>query len=493
MSLTLILLVIVGVLELQLYSAHVWRLRRILGVIFLIGQALLTGYLLGSHFRLLTVVIALLQLYRLLNLLRYTSGIAHGSHIRHAGWQTSLSILLGQLTVLILAVVRSGHGWWRPVLYGAALVQCLLGLILLLALLKNTRSLRLPKELASTFTDKQLPSVSICIPARNETAELERCLTAVLANDYPKLEILVLDDCSQDKTAETIKSFAHAGIRFLHGSVPPENWLAKNWAYQQLYEAASGRVLLFCGVDVDLSPQSVRLAVATMLQQNLKMASFLPVNRHARPLATLLQPIRYAWELALPRGIARRPAVLSTCWLVQREFLHRHGGFGGVTRSVTPESYAAWQAAAAHSYHFLHGGRQLGIYSDKAPAEQWQTAVRTRYPQLHRRLELVALLSGLELLIVAAPFIAVTTALSHSSAVVTALAVAATILYAVNYVVITHISYERFLPTSLVSWLPAVLLDVAARHVSFWRYEFSEVIWKGRNICLPVMQRERHD
>ena len=80
-----------------------------------------------------------------------------------------------------------------------------------------------------------LPSVTVCIPARNEDHALTDCLHKVLASDYEKLEIIVVDDNSVDNTSVLIKSFAHAGVRFVAGSELPEGWLGKNHSLQMLF------------------------------------------------------------------------------------------------------------------------------------------------------------------------------------------------------------------------------------------------------------------
>ena len=48
------------------------------------------------------------------------------------------------------------------------------------------------------------PFVSILVPARNEEANIERCLDSLKCQDYPAYEILVLDDNSIDKTADMV-------------------------------------------------------------------------------------------------------------------------------------------------------------------------------------------------------------------------------------------------------------------------------------------------
>ncbi|MFN3595678.1 MAG: glycosyltransferase [Rubricoccaceae bacterium] len=67
-----------------------------------------------------------------------------------------------------------------------------------------------------------VPFVSVIVPARNEAANIEACLEALLACDYPpeRYEILVVDDCSEDDTAARVRRVmarAHAPALALAG------------------------------------------------------------------------------------------------------------------------------------------------------------------------------------------------------------------------------------------------------------------------------------
>ncbi len=77
------------------------------------------------------------------------------------------------------------------------------------------------------YSDADLPTISLCYPARNETVRIAETLTAALASTYPKLEILVVDDCSQDSTRKLCASLLMNGIRFIEGKQPKANWLGK--------------------------------------------------------------------------------------------------------------------------------------------------------------------------------------------------------------------------------------------------------------------------
>src|ERR1043166_7898532 len=56
---------------------------------------------------------------------------------------------------------------------------------------------------------EELPLVSILVPARNEEANIERCLSSILSMDYPKdkYEVLIGDDASSDNTATVVEKF----------------------------------------------------------------------------------------------------------------------------------------------------------------------------------------------------------------------------------------------------------------------------------------------
>ncbi len=85
---------------------------------------------------------------------------------------------------------------------------------LLLLYLKNYNKIMVQKK----FSGRNLPLISILISAYNEEKYVEKCLDCVLALDYPKdkLEIIVVNDGSTDRTAEIINSYRSKGIKLLN-------------------------------------------------------------------------------------------------------------------------------------------------------------------------------------------------------------------------------------------------------------------------------------
>lgn len=126
------------------------------------------------------------------------------------------------------------------------------------------------------------PTVSVLVPARDEAENLRRTLPLLLATDYPRLEMLLLDDRSTDGTAEVAEAFGGAGgapLRVLRGTDPPPGWVGKNWACQQLAEAAAGDVLVFCDADVEAAPAAIRRTVAALQTHDAGALTALPRQR----------------------------------------------------------------------------------------------------------------------------------------------------------------------------------------------------------------------
>ncbi len=436
----------------------------------------------------------LLGAYKVIALLRVVKGRLPDAELQHMSVRAFSLLLLAQVAV-------TGIGWLvvhhRPsAAYGFDLLVALqtLATLITLRVTVNTWRHTAPGSTETNLSDNQLPSVSVLIPARNETEALERCLQYLVSSDYPKLELVVLDDCSAvRRTPEIIRSFAHDGVRFIKGAVPDESrWLAKNQAYARLAEEASGDVLIFCGVDVEFSTSTVRRIVELLHTKEKDMLSILPLrDPSVWAEASLLQPMRYYWEICLPRRFFKRPPVLSTTWAITAKSLKAAGGFEAVSRSVVPEAHFARQAVIGDRYSFIRSDEALGVYSTKPASEQYATTIRTRYPQLHRRLEMVALTTIFEIVFLLGPLIglAFLGSFSYNLFLASLWIVLLVLLEAVYY----RVAVRTKLNNPWIGWMlmpVAVVVDVAMLHVSLWKYEFSTVDWKGRNVCVPVMRVE---
>jgi hypothetical protein len=323
---------------------------------------------------------------------------------------------------------------------------------------------------------EQLPSVTLAIPARNETHVLTDCLRSAVASDYPKLEIIVLDDCSQDSTPQIIKSFAHDGVRFVSGEVPASGWIGKNQAYQTLLEQASGQIIIFAGVDVRWQPDSISRLINDFSRRGAKMVSIMPYRDHLDFWPAISRTLRYFWQMAF----ARLP-VMNSAWVVDREWLQSIGGLKPFKHAILPERKIARLAEGSGVYRFIISRPELGISSRKHALSQFETAVRTYYPQSSKD-PLLAVLTG-------AVWIASAALWSYSWFLDVPILTAGAAILLLSYLLSEMRLQPKGWPASGFMLPLAMLSQGVLSIVSMTGYEFGRVEWKGRNICLPVMKQ----
>ncbi len=89
-------------------------------------------------------------------------------------------------------------------------------------------------------------SFSIIIPTYNRADLIKITLDSVLAQNYPSCEIIVVDNCSTDNTAEVLQPLVDAGeIRFIRH----EQNLGRSQSRNTGFENATGEWLLFLDSD----------------------------------------------------------------------------------------------------------------------------------------------------------------------------------------------------------------------------------------------------
>jgi cellulose synthase/poly-beta-1,6-N-acetylglucosamine synthase-like glycosyltransferase len=122
---------------------------------------------------------------------------------------------------------------------------------------------------------RRTPRVSVVIPARDEERAIERTVRAFLAQTYPELEIIVVNDRSVDRTGEILAQFG-GQIVVVDNEEPPPGWLGKPWALHQGSRRATGELLLFVDADVIYTPDAVAAAVAHMEDCGAALVSLFP-------------------------------------------------------------------------------------------------------------------------------------------------------------------------------------------------------------------------
>lgn len=263
-----------------------------------------------------------------------------------------------------------------------------LGLVVfVLNLVLNLRALKRPSVDAEI--GEPAPLVSVLIPARDEESNIESCLQSLRQQDYPNLEILVLDDGSSDGTAGIVSRLAAADsrIRLLTGGSLPEGWAGKPYACHQLATAARGAWLLFVDADTVHQPGMLRgvLALALRLRASLlsgfprQVAATLPQKVAIPTIYFIVMGWMPMWWLQRCRT-ARPSLAIGQFLLFPRDEYWRVGGHEGVRSKILEDVWLGVETCR-------HGGRHVAVDLSmlvscsmyRSVGAMWEGLVRSLY------------------------------------------------------------------------------------------------------------------
>ena len=223
----------------------------------------------------------------------------------------------------------------RAFLLGQVLTVLLLAQVALL--IWNLRVVRRPPARRWRAGSQR---ISVLVPARNEEASIADCVDALLAQDYPNLEIIVLDDDSTDRTADIVRARRDRRLRLVTGAPLPDGWTGKNWACHQLAGRARGDVLCFVDANTILTPDTLSRAAGELRNSDLGLVSMLLRTDTGTASEAVLMPIvNYALLALLPAALIEKPSF--------RKEAIALGPFVMVTR-------AAYAAAGGHAAEPAH-------------------------------------------------------------------------------------------------------------------------------------------
>jgi chlorobactene glucosyltransferase len=173
------------------------------------------------------------------------------------------------------------------------------------------------------------------IPARNEARGIGEALRSHLAQDYPNLEVIVVDDRSSDGTPEILARLRTEDprLRVVSGSEPPPGWLGKPHALFEGAARARGEVLLFADADVRYAPTAISASVAMLEAGGIDLLALFPRLE-----------MRGFWENVLLQYLAVSYFFGPAFW-VNSDSQSRYAAGGGAGMLVRA---AAYRAAGGH-------------------------------------------------------------------------------------------------------------------------------------------------
>ncbi|ODA42570.1 glycosyltransferase family 2 protein [Desulfosporosinus sp. BG] len=122
------------------------------------------------------------------------------------------------------------------------------------------------------------PSLSVIIPACNEEESIEQAVRQLISQDYPNLEVIVVNDRSTDKTGAILEKLKiqYPQLKVITIYDLPPNWLGKNHAVYQGVKEATGEWLLFTDADVMFSLGSLKKTLGYALEHALDHLTITP-------------------------------------------------------------------------------------------------------------------------------------------------------------------------------------------------------------------------
>ena len=200
-------------------------------------------------------------------------------------------------------------------------------LVILIIELYNLKSLKRLNKFAEPSVN---PKISVLIPARNEENNIRSCVESILNQDYQNIEVIVLNDNSEDKTREILLDMSAKSekLRFFDGDSKPVEWSGKHWACHQLSKKASGELFLFIDTDTIHKPDTLKKAVSALYTENTDLLSVIPKQIVGTWSEKLVIPIM-PWSISsfIPIGIAHKSKSPSLSLTVGQFMLFRRNAY----------------------------------------------------------------------------------------------------------------------------------------------------------------------
>lgn len=190
-----------------------------------------------------------------------------------------------------------------------------------------------PQWLKSTT---KLPRISVLIPAHNEEVVIGNTIRSMINLRYPedKLEVLIINDNSSDRTGEIAENFARR-YPFIHvyHTRPPHAGKGKSCALNQGFKASTGEVIVVYDADNTPEPDAL-LHLASGLENDPKAGAIVGkfrVKNAERNLLTRLinmETLTFQWLAQAGRWFwFRMSTIPGTNFAIRRSILEELGGW----------------------------------------------------------------------------------------------------------------------------------------------------------------------
>lgn len=333
------------------------------------------------------------------------------------------------------------------------------------------------------------PAVIAIVPARNEAETIKACLGSILAQDYPgPLKAVLIDDQSQDGTADRARELADPRLTILEGQPLAEGWTGKMWAVAQgVREAATDRPAYLWLTDADIEHHPTvlaRLVSQAEAEQRVLVSRLAKLHCRSGWEKLLIPAFVFFFQKLYPFAAVNDPnsrvaAAAGGCMLVKAEALAMAGGIESIRSAVIDDCALARRMKTVGPIHLALTEQTHSLRAYPHLADLWLMVARTAFVQLrHSLVLLIGTLLGMVLLYLVPPA-AVLHGILANHPISLMFGGAAWMFMSVAYrpsVVLYRLGFPWVLTLPLAGMLYALMtLDSARRH---WQGKGAP--WKGR-------------
>lgn len=190
--------------------------------------------------------------------------------------------------------------------------------------------------------DKDLPTATIIVAARNEEENIYRCMSSLSKQEYPdgKLDIIIVDDRSTDATGEIVDKFISTRKNFkkIIPDEPKGKMVGKVNALATAIRKATGEIILTTDADCEVKPNWVK-TIASYYTKDVGM-----VDSYTTQLADnsfgAMQAIDFIYLLLVAGGTINLGIPISCIgnnMSFRKQAYHEIGGYENLPFSVTED------------------------------------------------------------------------------------------------------------------------------------------------------------
>jgi glycosyltransferase involved in cell wall biosynthesis len=188
--------------------------------------------------------------------------------------------------------------------------------------------------------------ISVVLPTYNRQATLLRSIASVLAQSYTALELIVIDDCSTDRSAELVAAIDDPRLRYVPLPVNGGVSAARNRGVSE----ARGEWVAFQDSDDEWLPQHLQRLLEAMQTLGADYGIVMCLSRCPEDANFSYDPLPGRPDFSDAAELVLRRLPVAPCWLARRDHLLRAGLF-----DLNLNCFEEWELALRVS-EFSHIG-----------------------------------------------------------------------------------------------------------------------------------------